>query len=84
MASISLFRPAKRPRSLDSASSLMGRSMEFAPLGDVAAYRDQDSPWLLAPKKITGAEILYAPGDSAKRTDIWTKFRRASHTRPKY
>ena len=27
------------------------RSMEFAPLGAVAAYSDQGSPWLLAPKK---------------------------------
>ena len=27
------------------------RSMEFAPLGAVAAYSDQGSPWLLTPKK---------------------------------
>ena len=61
-------------RALSLAHHLwMKRSMEFAPLGAVTSYIDQDSPWLLAPKKIAGADLLYAPGASAKKSDVWVK-----------
>ena len=49
----------------------MKRSMEFVPLSSVTAFSDQDSPWLLAPKKIAGTDLLYAPGASAEKSDIW-------------
>ena len=51
----------------------MKRSMEFAPLSSVASYSDQDSSWLLAPKKIAGADLLYSPGSPVKKSDLWMR-----------
>ena len=49
------------------------RSYEFVPLSAASAYSDQDSSWLMAPKKIAGADLLYAPADPARKSDLRTK-----------
>ena len=48
----------------------MKRSMEFVPLSSVSAYSDQDSSWLLAPKKIAGTDLLYSPGSPVRKSDM--------------
>ena len=52
---------------------LMGRSFEFAPFSAASSCSGQDSSWLLAPKKIAGADLLYAPADPARKSDLRTK-----------
>ena len=67
---------ADRPsdRTLSIAHHLwMKRSMEFAPLSSATAYSDQDSSWLMAPKKVDGADLLYNPGSPVKKSDMWMK-----------
>ena len=49
------------------------RSVESAPLSSVAAFSEQDSPWLTTPKKIAGADLIYQPGEVAKKSDLRTK-----------
>ena len=51
----------------------MGRPFEFAPLSAASVYSGQDSSWLLAPQKIAGDDLLYAPTASAKKNDLWAK-----------
>ena len=47
------------------------RSVEFFRLGAVAAYSEQDSPWLLGKKKIDGTDLLYSPSSPVKKSGLW-------------
>ena len=61
-------------RALSIANHLWAkRPFEFTHLCAAPAYTGRDSSLILAPKKIAGADLLYAPADPARKNDLRSK-----------